>query len=166
MADEPKFIKSPQFKGKHLSLHVSGASRTIFDGMVLVGAQWEKFVKLGFLVPMTVENAPKIDAPPPPPAVEEPASKVVEAPEPFPEPEVAPEEPKAVEAVPEPTVPVEEPKKSLDELLGEGDTEEKSEEPAEVPVEESVSEVDGITRSTAGKMMKAASKRRRRSKKS
>jgi outer membrane biosynthesis protein TonB len=158
MAEEPKFIKSPDFKGKHLSLHVSGASRTIFDGMVLVGAQWEKFVKLGFLVPMTEENAPKVAPPSPPPAPEEPASKPVVAPEPPAEPEATPEEPEAVEAAPEPTVPAAEPKKSLDELLGEGDTEEKPEEPK--------AEVDGVTRSTADKMMKAASKRKRRSRKS
>ena len=158
MANEPKYIKAPAFKGKHLSLHVSGASRTIVDGVVLVGPQWEKFVKLGFLVPFE-EPAPV----PPPPVVEkvEPVKAPeppVSAPEPAPEPEAAPEEPKAAEPAPDPIEPVAEPKKSLDELLGEGETEEKPEEPK--------AEVDGMTRSTADKMMKAASKRRRRSRKS
>lgn len=164
MANEPKFIKSPAYKGKHLSLHVSGASRTIFDGMVMVGAQWEKFVKLGFLIPF-VEEPPKAaaaPAPPPPPPEEKPEenppSEPEKAPEPPAAPEAPPEEPEAAEAVPEPVVPVEEPKKSLDELLSEGDTEEKPEEPT--------AEVDGVTRSTAGKMMAAASKRKRRSRKS
>lgn len=163
MANEPKFIKSPAYKGKHLSLHVSGASRTIFDGMVLVGAQWEKFVKLGFLIPF-VEEPPKAaaaPAPPSPPAPEpkvEPASEPEKAPEPPAAPEAPPEEPKAPEAAPEPIEPMAEPKKSLDELLAAGDTEEKPEEPK--------AEVDGVTRSTADKMMKAASKRKRRSRKS
>lgn len=159
MAQEPKFVKAPQYKGKHLSLHVSGASRTILDGVVLVGAQWEKFVKLGFLVPVADEPAPAPAAPPVPPAPPvKPVVEPVKAPESPVKAEVAHEASPASEAAPEPTVPVAAPKKSLDELLADSDTEEK---PAE-----SDDPVESVTKSTAGKMMAAASKRKRRSRKS
>ena len=65
-----RYVKHPDYKGKPLSLYVSGGDRTIRDGEVLEGAGWDRFVSFGFLVEVEPEPEPVPQAQVPPPAPE------------------------------------------------------------------------------------------------
>ena len=56
-----KFQKAPAHMGKVLTLFVGNGDKRILDSDVLEGAYWQKFVGLGFLVPVDDEAS----APPP-----------------------------------------------------------------------------------------------------
>lgn len=60
---ERKFKKAKAWMGKDLSLHVGGGDKKIFDNVVLVGAEYAKFVGLGFLVEIKDEAKNTASAP-------------------------------------------------------------------------------------------------------
>lgn len=70
---QPRFKKAPKWVGKHLTLNVGRADKTIGDHEILDGSKWARFVGMGFLVPFkepekkAATPAPKAPATPPAP---------------------------------------------------------------------------------------------------
>lgn len=46
----PRYVKSPQYKGRDIQLMIGRGLRTIRDGMVLEGEEYDIFLKHGLLV--------------------------------------------------------------------------------------------------------------------
>lgn len=70
----PRFKKHKSWIGKDLTIHIGGGDRKIKDHDVLEGAQWAKFVGMGFLTQIAetpeapkaaAQAAPAPQAPPP-----------------------------------------------------------------------------------------------------
>lgn len=73
-----RYVKAPMYVGKSLVIQRGRRDKTVLDGEVLEGREWEKYVAHGLLVPdpndveeKAPEPKPKAkEAPPPPPEPE------------------------------------------------------------------------------------------------
>lgn len=76
-----KYMKSDEWEGRYLSLHVGRGQKTVRDGEVLVGPRWGQFVGMGFLKKISEDEAMEAAAAPPPPPDREPVLSKPQQPE-------------------------------------------------------------------------------------